>query len=277
MKNKSIFKRALKQCPKDNRVLLDPEIGNQDYVGTFGFEWTKIDGFVGKEAMSHGHIFGRFLLPSNYFEGKTVVDVGCGNGRIGRLIAPFCADYIGCDLSESVYAFPSYLKTENITLVRASGTNLPLVDESADITVCWGVLHHMDKPLEGLQELLRVTKSGGEILIFIYSKGYEARKNLNVFSKKIEEEKKFEVIEATSDMLDGWREVDKFYGDLLSANVFMSVKQSREWQIFQWYDGITPEFHWSLEEDLEKYFSENSIKFNRTHVGCFRIKKLIPN
>ena len=48
MRNKHIFKRPLEECTKDNRVFLDPEIGNHDYVGTFGFEWTKIDGFVGK-------------------------------------------------------------------------------------------------------------------------------------------------------------------------------------------------------------------------------------
>ena len=246
MKTKQIFKRSLTQCPKDSRVMIDPDIGNQDYVGTFGFEWTKIDGFIKKEAMSHGHIFGRFLLPKNFFEGKTVVDVGCGNGRIGRLIAPMCENYIGCDLSESVYAFPSYLKTKNISLVSASGTDLPLKDESTDVAICWGVLHHMDLPLKGLEELMRVTKPGGEILIFIYAKPYDARKNLNEFSKKIEEEKKFDVIESTSDLLDGWREVDKFYSEMLSNNIFMSVKESREWQIFQLYDGITPEFHWSL-------------------------------
>ena len=97
-------------------------------------------------------------------------------------------------------------------------------------------------PLRVLEELLRVTKTEGRFS-FIYSKGYDARKNLNEFSKKIEENKKFEIISDSSDILDGWREVDKFYADMLSANIFMSVKQSREWQIFQWYDGITPEFH----------------------------------
>lgn len=273
MKNNNFFKRSLTQCDKDARVFIDPEIENQDYVGTFGFEWTEIDGFIGKEAMSHGHIFGRFLLPQNFFNGKTVVDVGCGNGRIGRLIAPLCREYVGCDLSESVYAFPSYLKTNNITLVRASGTNLPLADECADISVCWGVLHHMDEPFEGLRELIRITKPGGEILIFIYSKGYEGRKNLNEFTKKIEEDKKFDIIQSTSDLLDGWREVDRFYADNLSRNLFMSVKHSREWQIFQWYDGITPQFHWSLEEEFDKYFADKNYLFNKTHSGCYRIKK----
>ena len=48
--------------------------------------------------------------------------------------------------------------------------------ELSDISVCWGVLHHMDDPFSGLKELLRITKSGGEILIFIYAKGYDGRK-----------------------------------------------------------------------------------------------------
>ena len=110
-----------------------------------------------------------------FFAGKTVIDVGCGNGRIGRLVAPFAKEYLGLDLSDSVYAFPNYLQTQNITLAQASGTNLPVKNEVGDVTICWGVLHHMDKPLEGLRELIRVTKPGGIVLIFIYSKAYRAR------------------------------------------------------------------------------------------------------
>ena len=131
----------------------------------------------------------------------------------------------------------------------------------------------MNKPYEGLEELFRVAKSQGEILIFIYSKGYDARKNLNNFVKKINEEKKYEIIEATSDFLDGWRELDPFYANELSKNLSQSVKQSREWQIFQWFDGISPSYHWSLEEGFEKYFAEKHINFKKTHMGCYRIKK----
>ena len=47
-------------------------------MGTFGFEWTKIDGFVAKEAMSHGHIFGRFFYLKLFLMEKRLLmlDVG---------------------------------------------------------------------------------------------------------------------------------------------------------------------------------------------------------
>ena len=53
----------------------------------------------------------------------------------------------------------------------------------------------------------------------------------------------------------------------------MSVKKSREWQIFQWYDGITPQFHWDLEGQTESLFKERGITFVKTQEGCYRIEK----
>jgi ubiquinone/menaquinone biosynthesis C-methylase UbiE len=264
----SLFSRPMVQCTRDPRVLIDSELPDTAYVNTFGFEWTQIDGFVGKEVMSHGHIFGRFHLPADYFDGKVVVDVGCGSGRIGRLVAPRAKKYVGLDLSEAVYSFPSYLRTKNTQLCRASGTNLPLNDAVADVTICWGVLHHMDDPLKALNELKRITKLGGQVLIFIYSNAYAARENLNRFVKHIPNERKYELIENTSDYLDSWREVDKSYADLLSQNLFMSVKQSREWQIFQWYDGVTPTYH-HLIESSEIMLSIFNSKLEKRCDGCF--------
>ena len=116
--------------------MLDSELKDKSYVKSFGFEWTEIDGFVGKESMLHGHIFGRFLLPKNFHDEKTVVDVGCGNGRIGRLVAPLAKNYIGLDLSDSVYV-SELLEAKNIIV---SGTNLPL--NVGDVTICWGTSSH---------------------------------------------------------------------------------------------------------------------------------------
>lgn len=268
----NFFSRQMIPSKRDPRVLVDSQLPDADYVNTFGFEWAQIDGFVGKEVMSHGHIYGRFRLPANYFHGKVVVDVGCGNGRIGRLVAPSADWYLGLDLSEAVFGFPNYLRTSNVQLCRASGTDLPLKDEIADVTICWGVLHHMDDPERALGELHRITKCGGEILIFIYSDAYAARENLNRFVKHIANDVKHALIENASDFLDAWREVDKLYGDLLSQNLFMSVKQNREWQIFQWYDGITPQYHWLLNDRLKNMNTAIDSK-SMASAGCYILKK----
>ena len=66
MKNKELFSRPVVDSKEDRRIKIDSQLKGEEYVSTFGFEWTKIDGFVTKEAMSHGHIFGRFFLPKNF-------------------------------------------------------------------------------------------------------------------------------------------------------------------------------------------------------------------
>ena len=243
-----MFRRSLVSSPDSKHILLDPALqqGGQ-YTDSFGFEWTEIDGFVGKEVMSHGHLFGRFLLPGDFFNGKSVADIGCGNGRIGRLIVPSCANYVGLDMSNALSAFPTFIDNfDAVTLVRASATDLPLEDESVDVALCWGVLHHTDDPERAFSELVRITKPGGHILIYVYPPGFDGRRNFNQLVREIPPDVTFNLVEATSDAVDGWCEVDDFYGSIVAQHLHMSRKQSREWQIFQWYDGISPRYHWSL-------------------------------
>jgi len=209
-----MFKRETEPSERDPNVLVDSNLGETSYVDSFGFEWTHIDGFVGKEVMSHGHVFGRFMLPRNFFNGKSVVDVGCGNGRIGRLIAPLCTSYLGIDLSEAVYAFPKYTqRPAEFKLLRASGTDLPLADGVADVTICWGVLHHMDEPERAFNELMRVTKPGGAILIFVYPESLDARKNLNVYMRGLPQTNAHDIIAGSPIVLmDGERWINFMQG-----------------------------------------------------------------
>lgn len=269
-----IFSRTLTESKIDPRILLDKEIDESNYSDNFGLEWTKFDGYSGKESLSHGHLFGRFVLPSNFFANKFIVDVGCGNGRLGRFMYPTAKTYLGIDMSESVYSFPKYSNSENVILCRSSGTNLPIKNGISDITVCWGVLHHMHDPEKGLNELIRTTKIGGEIIIFIYPTNFDFRKNLNTFAKNIDSEVLHKILNQTSDLIDSLSEVDNYLGSSLANGMALSIKRSREWQLFQWFDGISPKYHWSLEKFLDSLLSEKIKLLAKTAPGCYRFIKI---
>ena len=269
-----MFRRPVSPSDQAANVLIDSALGSTAYADSFGFEWTHIDGFAGKEVMSHGHVFGRFMLARDFFQGKTLIDVGCGNGRIGRLIAPLCGSYIGMDLSEAIYSFPDYtVKPSAFTLVRASATDTPLADNLSDVTMCWGVLHHVDQPRLAFDELVRVTKPGGTILVFVYPDSFDGRKNLNTFMRGLPLDRSHLILEQISDQLDEWKQIDSFYADLLANHLALSFKQSQAWQRFQWYDGVTPRFHWALEKPVQQWAAEYGLSVSSFRTGCFRMEK----
>ena len=47
--------------------------------------------------------------------------------------------------------------------------NLPFADDSFDIVNSQGVLHHTADPYGGFQELVRVLKPGGLVIIYLYN------------------------------------------------------------------------------------------------------------
>jgi ubiquinone/menaquinone biosynthesis C-methylase UbiE len=268
-----MFRREVTPSTVDADVLVDSKLPNTEYAASFGYEWQHLDAYVDMETLSHGHLFGRFLLERDYFVDRAVVDVGCGNGRLGRIICAQAGAYTGVDLSESVYAFPKLIeRPSSFRLVRASGTDLPLSDGVADITLCWGVLHHMDDPEAAMHELMRITRPGGEILVFVYPKQFDARKNLNGLWKFVPAARQRDCIESISDALDNWYAVDPFFGKLLADSVGLNFKSSRDYQILQWFDGVTPRYHWSLQQQLPVFFSTRRCTVSETHSGCFRIK-----
>lgn len=268
-----MFRREVIPSSVDPDILVDSQLANSAYVDSFGFEWQHLDAYVDKETLSHGHLFGRFLLERDHFAGRAVVDVGCGNGRIGRIISAQAGAYTGVDLSESVYAFPKHIERPPVfKLVRASGTDLPLSDGVADTSLCWGVLHHMDDPEAAMRELMRITRSGGEILVYVYPREFDGRKNLNGLWKFVPAQRQRHYIEAISDALDDWNAVDPYFAKFLASGLALEFKSSRDLQVLQWFDGVTPRYHWSLQEQVSAYFVAQNCAVRETYPGCLRIK-----
>jgi ubiquinone/menaquinone biosynthesis C-methylase UbiE len=101
--------------------------------------------------------------------GIRILDVGCGQGYLGRLYWPHCGRgslYIGVDISISLLGQGEELSREwakggMARFARGDAYALPFPDGSFDWTCCQTLLMHAEKPDKMLAEMVRVTRPGG--------------------------------------------------------------------------------------------------------------------
>ena len=115
-------------------------------------------------------------IDTEIFRGKRCLDAGCGGGRGSVLMAQCGArEVVGIDLSskniESSRRRALQKRLVNLRFEQASLDSIPFDDESFDIVWCNGVLHHTERPDQGLQEISRVLKTGGWLWLYLYGSG----------------------------------------------------------------------------------------------------------
>jgi ubiquinone/menaquinone biosynthesis C-methylase UbiE len=93
-----------------------------------------------------------------------ILDDGCGNGflseEVARRIGP--ADLlVGVDLSMGML---EKAKGRHTALVHADSEHLPFADHSFDTVIARSLLHHLPHPDDGIREIARVLKPGGEFV-----------------------------------------------------------------------------------------------------------------
>ncbi|MDP6786583.1 MAG: class I SAM-dependent methyltransferase [Rhodospirillales bacterium] len=97
-------------------------------------------------------------------DGKRVVVVGCGEGRVVRLVSTAGADAVGVEANPrrlaSARAAPA---AADETYVEGDGRDLPFDDASADVILYFGTLHHVADggQARAVAEAARVLKPGG--------------------------------------------------------------------------------------------------------------------
>lgn len=107
----------------------------------------------------------RYRLLFNWLPATdSVLDVGCGNGIYTQWLGKKCGKAVGVDHNQKNLA---WAKSEfpECEFVFSNGENLPFKDESFGAVMLTEVLEHTRDDRATLQEIARVTRRGGTLLL----------------------------------------------------------------------------------------------------------------
>ena len=137
----------------------------------FGFEWDRYDSFFPHYEMQ----FRGWIEPirPEDFEGKDVLDGGCGMGRNSFWAARYGARRVlAVDYSELALASARQVLAglDGVEVERHSLYDLSQRGEF-DLVFSIGVIHHLEHPRLAVEKLIETLRPGGRLVLWLY--GYE--------------------------------------------------------------------------------------------------------
>jgi SAM-dependent methyltransferase len=140
-----------------------------DQPGTFEF-FSKFDEIKRNDVERFALHFWDF----NRFRGKSVLDVGCGPGWLTVQYARAGAKTSAIDLTKTAVEL-THKHLQHYGLVadvqQGSAEDIPFEDNTFDLVISSGVLHHTPDTLRSFRECFRVLKPNGRAKITLYRLG----------------------------------------------------------------------------------------------------------
>jgi ubiquinone/menaquinone biosynthesis C-methylase UbiE len=135
--------------------------------------WIGRRAYGGEQGAPPGHegVFDRVLEWAGPLQGKRVLEIGCGGGRLLERVLESGAGYAaGLDHSPDMLALSmrrnrDALADEALHLKLGDAARIPWPDGSFDVVLTANVFFFIDQPNEVLAELRRVLVPGGRLVI----------------------------------------------------------------------------------------------------------------
>lgn len=114
-------------------------------------------------AYEHLH---RYSFAANLVRNRDVLDVGSGEGFGAAILAETAKTVTGVDVdAETVRHSAEEYARDNLTFLTASASALPFDEGSFDVVTCFEVIEHLDEHDALLQEIKRVLRPHGILMI----------------------------------------------------------------------------------------------------------------
>jgi len=113
-----------------------------------------------KKGMEHYKKYIDFLMPEN---GNKVLDVGCGTGQVVHYLSKLGFEAYGVDISP--IAIQKARQNRPGIFKTMEDDKIPFPDNFFDSVGCYDVLEHTLHPSELIDEMIRVLKPNGKIVI----------------------------------------------------------------------------------------------------------------
>lgn len=105
------------------------------------------------------------LILSKVPEGSNVLDVGCGIGKLAKLIRDRRSAKVTC-LDFSPWACQQ-LAAQGFDTIVSELPMIPLPDNSFDVVIATEVMEHLNRPDATLRQMRRVVRTGGLIMFSV--------------------------------------------------------------------------------------------------------------
>ncbi len=98
-----------------------------------------------------------------------MLDVACGPGSVVAAFAPHVCSATGVDATEAMLEQARKLSAEqglrNVAWMKSDVYALPFADACFDIVTCRFAFHHFERPEAAFDEMLRVCRHGGRVVV----------------------------------------------------------------------------------------------------------------
>jgi SAM-dependent methyltransferase/uncharacterized protein YbaR (Trm112 family) len=145
--------------------------GVEQTTGGFATNWRRYSDVILAQPALNDELFRDWIEPlqPELFEGKQVLEAGCGMGRWLLAAAPHGPSaLVGFDYSEVVHAaYENTRHLKNVHIVRADIFRMPFLP-AFDVCYSIGVVHHTPDPEGAFAALLQAVLDGGALHVWVY-------------------------------------------------------------------------------------------------------------